>query len=187
MLYESYNIRKNSPTVGLFFFAEDYMIFLKHLKEFLKTDLKFIEPNNSKWKDYPELQNDKRFGNFPIGILQNEFGTVEIFFLHYSDNKSAYDKWTKRCARVNFNKLLIKFDDQNQFDEKYLCDFSELTYKNKIFFTCNKNIYSRGKKILSSENIFFVHQPKYYKTVTTSHLPYFDTRKVKITNILNNL
>lgn len=32
MIYESYNLPKNSPTVGLFFFAEDYIRFLKDLK-----------------------------------------------------------------------------------------------------------------------------------------------------------
>ena len=30
MIYESYNLPKNSPTVGLFFFADDYIFFLEH-------------------------------------------------------------------------------------------------------------------------------------------------------------
>lgn len=43
MLYESYNLPKQSPTVGLFFFAEDYIKFLKDLKKYtIKTQLKFI-------------------------------------------------------------------------------------------------------------------------------------------------
>ena len=53
MIYESYNLPKNSPTVGLFFFAP----------------LEFISPEDSKWKARRELVNDKRFGNYPIGQL----------------------------------------------------------------------------------------------------------------------
>lgn len=34
MIYESYNLPKESPTVGLFFMADDYINFLKHLKEY---------------------------------------------------------------------------------------------------------------------------------------------------------
>ena len=66
MIYESYNLPKNSPTVGLFFFADDYICFLKNLKEFVTAPLKFISPENSKWKSRQELVNDKRFGHYPI-------------------------------------------------------------------------------------------------------------------------
>lgn len=44
MIYESYNLPKNSPTVGLFFFAEDYICFLENLKEFVEAPLEFISP-----------------------------------------------------------------------------------------------------------------------------------------------
>ena len=69
MIYESYNLPKNSPTVGLFFFADDYILFLENLKEFITAPLRFISPENSKWKMTPELANDKRFGHYPIGQL----------------------------------------------------------------------------------------------------------------------
>jgi uncharacterized protein (DUF1919 family) len=42
MIYESYNLPKESPTVGLFFMASDYIRFLDHLKEYFnkcKTNL----------------------------------------------------------------------------------------------------------------------------------------------------
>lgn len=69
MVYESYNLPKESPTVGLFFFADDYIFFLKNLKEFLNVPLKFIQPEDSKWEDRSELIDDKRFGHYPIGQL----------------------------------------------------------------------------------------------------------------------
>ena len=79
MIYESYNLPKNSPTVGLFFFADDYICFLKNLKEFVVAPLKFISPENSKWKTRSELVNDKRFGNYPIGQLSTGGGQLRCF------------------------------------------------------------------------------------------------------------
>lgn len=79
MIYESYNLPKNSPTVGLFFFAEDYICFLKDLKGFVTAPLKFIRPEDSKWKTRPELVNDKRFGHYPIGQLSTGGGQSKSF------------------------------------------------------------------------------------------------------------
>ena len=41
MVYESYNLPKQSPTVGLFFMASDYILFVSDLKEYLSADLTF--------------------------------------------------------------------------------------------------------------------------------------------------
>lgn len=79
MIYESYNLPKNSPTVGLFFFAEDYICFLENLKEFVEAPLEFISPEDSKWKARRELVNDKRFGNYPIGQLSIGGGQLRCF------------------------------------------------------------------------------------------------------------
>ena len=74
MVYESYNLPKESPTVGLFFFADDYIFFLKNLKECLNAPLKFIQPEDSKCKDRSELTDDKRFGHYTIGQLSTGGG-----------------------------------------------------------------------------------------------------------------
>lgn len=50
MIYDSYGIRKMTPTVGMFFMASDYLEFLSHLDEYLKAELCFIKPEESKWK-----------------------------------------------------------------------------------------------------------------------------------------
>ncbi len=84
MIYESYNLPKNSPTVGLFFFAEDYICFLKDLKGFVTAHLKFIRPEDSKWKTRPELVNDKGFGHYPIGQLSTGGGDSRNLFLTLS-------------------------------------------------------------------------------------------------------
>lgn len=136
MIYESYNLPKESPTVGMFFMASDYIRFLQHLKEYItEGELLFINPQDSSWKD--EVSGDKRFGSYPVGVLKlDEMDPgVEIFFLHYKDQQQAREKWQRRCSRVNWNKLIIKLNDQNGCTEEDVKNFADLPYKNKLFFT----------------------------------------------------
>lgn len=72
MVYEFYDLPKESPTTGLFFMTSDYINFLSDLKGYLDKNLTFIKPENSKYKDF--LKNDKRFDSYPIGML----GDIEI-------------------------------------------------------------------------------------------------------------
>lgn len=55
MIYESYNLPKESPTVGLFFMAKDYIEFLSDLKGYINGKLTFINPEESRWKDAPQV------------------------------------------------------------------------------------------------------------------------------------
>lgn len=67
-IYESFGLQKQTPTVGLFMFAEDYLAFCTHLAECLTLPLEFIEPSDSKWISMPQLQ-DERYGQYPVGRL----------------------------------------------------------------------------------------------------------------------
>lgn len=129
MTYETYNLPKQSPTVGLFFMAEDYIKFISDLKGYLSEDLRFISPKDSKWRNAKEIKNDSRFGQYPIGKLAD----IEIFFLHYVSEEQAKEKWERRVERINWDKLLIKFNDQNGCKKSDLETFLKLPYKNKIF------------------------------------------------------
>ena len=71
MIYESYNLPKESPTVGMFFIAKDYIEFLSDLKGYVNGKLTFISPTKSRWKDIPQISEDKRFGSYPVGVLSN--------------------------------------------------------------------------------------------------------------------
>lgn len=45
IVYESYNLPKQSPTIGLFFMAKDYIEFLSDLKGYIYGELTFINPD----------------------------------------------------------------------------------------------------------------------------------------------
>lgn len=136
MIYESYNLKKKSPTVGMFFMAKDYVEFLSDLKGYISSELIFIKPEESRWKDMPQLAEDERFGHYPVGVLSNGKNTIELFFLHYHSEQEAREKWQRRIKRINWDRMLVKFNDQNGCTEKEVDDFMKLSFKNKLFFTC---------------------------------------------------
>lgn len=129
IIYESYNLPKLSPTVGLFFMASEYIKFLSNLEYYLNTDLTFISPDESRYAEW--LKKDKRFGSYPVGLVDD----VEIEFLHYTNECEAYDKWMRRVKRVNRDKMLVKFNDQNLCTVNDVQKFMQIPIKNKLFFT----------------------------------------------------
>ncbi len=120
----------NSPTVGLYFWAEDYVEFLSHLEHYLtKGKIEFVE--HSKYT----LGNQRRENWshwYPIGVLDHK---VEIHFLHYHTEEEAAEKWYRRAARVNINNLLIIGMEQNLCTEQCIRDFDQLPFERKIFFS----------------------------------------------------
>lgn len=163
MIYESYNLPKESPTVGMFFMAKDYIEFLSDLKGYLYGKLTFIKPEQSRWKNAPQLAEDKRFGSYPVGLLSNGKKDIEIFFLHYHNEQEAREKWERRIKRINWDRLLIKFNDQNGCTEKEVEQFMKLNYRNKVFFTCREwnvrglqNSLVGGTALSSSSHIMIV-------------------------------
>lgn len=159
MIYESYGLQKQTPTVGLFIMPDDYIKFLRNLREYVSQEIEFINPNDSKYKDF--LINDPRFGQYPIGKLKD----IEIMFLHYKDENEARNKWNRRCKRIKWDKLLIKFNDQNGCNENHIEAYRELPYKNKLFFTVKDwpiekwNGYCKVRQYLNHDCITASHEP----------------------------
>ncbi len=114
-----------SPTVGLYFFAPDYIKFVSDLKRYLEMPLTFIDAEQSKYFEELKIRNqlDK-----PIGILDD----VEIVFLHYQSQAEAKEKWERRKARVNFDNIIIKMSRMNLCTEDHLREIDELPFENKI-------------------------------------------------------
>ena len=128
-VYQYFDLPYNSPTVGLYFFAKDYIKFLKNIKYYLNLELKFISCEES--KNYIYLTEDSK--KVPIGILDD----VEIVFLHYKSEKEAFEKWERRKKRINWDRLVVKFNDQNNATEEDIKEFDNLDYKNKLCFVAN--------------------------------------------------
>lgn len=174
MIYESYNLEKKTPTVGLFFTSKDYLKFISNLKYYLSLKLEFIDYNNSKNIDFLAENDIKK--NIIIGVLDD----IEIYFLHYKNPEEAFDKWERRKKRINYQKIIFKFNDQNGCNLDDLNTFLNLPYKNKIFFTV-KNWKINNQSIIK---IFQLINKKY---ILASHEPFGNNIQFNVNKFINYL
>ena len=125
-----------SPTVGLYFFAEDYLKFVSDLRYYLSLELEFISWEQSK---YREALRKRKHTEVPIAMI----GDVEIVFLHYKTEAEAKEKWERRKKRVNYDDVILKFSKMNLCTEEHLKKFDSLPYENK--FILNNRKHTRYK------------------------------------------
>ena len=176
MIYESYNLQKQSPTIGLFFKSSDYIKFISNLEYYLSQDLKFINYNESKNLAFLKSANLTEKRSVPLGKLDD----IEIVFLHYKSEEEAKEKWKRRVKRINNKNIIFKFNDQKDCTEEDLEKFLELPYKNKIFFTVKEwNIKDDCiKKIPQAFNSKFIY---------SSHEPFGANLFFNVNEYINNL
>lgn len=131
LCYKYLNLPFFSPTIGLYFFAEDYLKFVSNFEKYINTPLTFIETSES---THYEALLKKKEKDVIVGILED----VEIVFLHYKNKEKALEKWDRRRKKINYDKLIFKFSEQNECTYKMLCEFDGLPLPNKIMFTSKK-------------------------------------------------
>lgn len=100
-------MQKLSPTVGCYIFAEDYIRMIENLKQYLTGK---IEIGNAKQSSHYEILKQRGQQHIPIGFIND----IEIIFLHYKDPKVAKEKWEKRCSRINWENMILKFSYMSQ-------------------------------------------------------------------------
>jgi uncharacterized protein (DUF1919 family) len=127
-VYRYFALPYRTPTVGLFFFGEDYIRFVEDLPRHLTQPLSFAK--RSRYDAINELRA-RRALTYPIGLLNG----MEIQFLHYESETAAREKWTRRCARVNLGNLFLLYNDMDGFQEEYFTRFEKLDYSRKIFLS----------------------------------------------------
>ena len=150
MIYESYNLIKQSPTVGLYILPSDYLKFVQNLKAYLSKKLEFIPPIESKNVNYIINEiGDSNVINHPIGML----GDIELYFVHYSSCTEAYQKWNRRISRIQWDKILFKFNDQNGCTDSQIKTFSSLNLKHNVCFTVRDG-FTNYKDVVKINNPF---------------------------------
>lgn len=123
-VYRYYGMKYLSPTIGLYFYSEDYIKFLKDIKKYLQAELTFIPIEKSKYsKSLIEGKKD-----CPIGVIDD----IEIVFLHYKTEEDAKETWNRRKERINFDNMVVKISEQNFCTEEHLREFDELPFKRKL-------------------------------------------------------
>ena len=125
LVYQYYGFSYDTPTVGMYFFAEDYVKFVSNLKHYLEIDIQFISYEQSKYK---ETLIKKEQTQKIIGALDD----VEIVFLHYHSIEEAREKWNRRKASIHWDNLFLKFSEMNQCKFEHMRAFDDLPFENKL-------------------------------------------------------
>ena len=125
-IYHKIGLPFTTPTVGLFFFSEDYIKFLENFDHYIKQPLKFKETSG-----HPTANELRKIKHYPIGILGDE---IEIHFLHYKDEAEAAEKWKKRTRRIHTDNLFFIYSDaEEDFKEEFLQRYSKITVRKQDF------------------------------------------------------
>lgn len=110
IIYHDLGLQFKSPIINMYIDTEDFFLLCNDLESFLSLDTVLIEKTDCKL-------------DFPVGILTSHKGeSIILYFMHYHDFKQAKEKWYERCTRVNFEKILIIFEDISNLN----IDFNQL-------------------------------------------------------------
>lgn len=108
-----------SPTVNLFFKAEDFIKFCENLEHYIGID-EFVE-----CKD-PAVIGDR---TYPIVHL----GDLTLFLVHYHSVEEAQEKWNSRKKRINWKNIVVLDTDREGMTEELKDRFEKLPYRKVMF------------------------------------------------------
>lgn len=116
MIYHDLRRQNLSPTINLYFMADDFMRFVKDLPYYLS-----LEPQ-IKWGE-----------TFPVGVLDD----IHIYFRHYKTCSGALDAWNRRKTRMRYDKIVVLCSDRYEFSDNSFEMWKTIKYP-KLLFTCKK-------------------------------------------------
>ena len=115
----------NTPTVNLYFFAQDYLKFLENLEYYLAQEISF---------SYKSCYSSGLM-TYPVGKIDD----VEIQFLHYNTIQEASEKWNERKIRIKWDNLYVIGSDRDNSSLEIQNRFLSLPFKNKVFFSSRRH------------------------------------------------
>ena len=123
-----FNIKHQSPFVGLFIYSPEYIKLVKNLEYYMRQELIFVETSK-----HEGINETRKTQYFPIGLI----GDVELQMNHYKSEEEAREKWNRRKKRINWENLYFKINENFDCTTEILEEFDKLPYKNKIIFSRN--------------------------------------------------
>lgn len=177
VVYESYNLEKKTPTVGMYFAPEDYLRFIANLEYYInECDIQFVAPDKATNKIL--YMQDNTFGKYPIAKLDN----VEIAMLHYRSEEEAAAKWKRRCSRICWDNLIIKMNDQNG------CTLVDMEAFLKTPIRCKRKLFFTTKKEWKKEHAETIYIPQFRKSSVYASLePFGASSRCNINKLINQL
>lgn len=137
VIYHDLGLRFDSPTINLWFMAQDFLRFIKNLRYYLSLD--------NLMEDVEETKKN----NYPVGTLGKGKKRIKIYFMHYPDFKTAREKWNLRKQRIHYDNLYIIMTDRDGADEKLIKDFDSLKFPHKVMLT--------GRDYPQYKSTYYIH------------------------------
>lgn len=147
VVYSDAKVKFLSPTINLFFYANDYINFCEN----------FISVINQ-----PLIQ--KKNDAYPIGILDYNNLNIEIHFLHYKNFEEAEQCWNKRKKRIDNNNIIFVLTNSDGVNENIVNRFMNLKYP-KLLIT-NKKMGEYKNQIVIDEDDDFFNSQFHFKGIT---------------------
>ena len=174
-MYQSCRIKYNSPFIGLYMYAPEYIALLRNLKYNLSQPLRFIKHEQSKYKNIVPTQ-------YILGVLGDT--GIEIVFMHYHLEEEALEKWNRRMRRINWNNMIVKFSDTDfGCSDNLIEEFDKMPFEHKVCFTakkhpkCNSVIYMPEFKDQPFVLYEWAYSYKYYDFVKEANKIIADSKK----------
>lgn len=120
-LCHDFHMRFNTPTVNFYFMANDFIVFLKNLRDFIDSGV-ILDCSN------PNFEH-------PVAQLSIESESVFLYLVHYKSTSEFIKKWEERKKRILWDNLFIVMNDRNSCTYDCLQEFDKLPYENKVCFT----------------------------------------------------
>lgn len=108
-----------SPTVNLYFRAEDFIKFCENLEYYLSLE-EMVECTD------PAIIGDR---TYPIAHL----GDLTLFLVHYHSVAQAQEKWNERKKRLNRDHIVILNTDREGMTDALKDRFEKLPYRKVMF------------------------------------------------------
>lgn len=152
-VYDEFALPYQSPTIGMWIPSDDYIRFINNLEFYLQAELKQISYEECHMRDLLISRKERGRYDFPLeNMIIGRLVDVDIVFLHYKTFDEAYQKWNRRRTRVNFDRLIVKFNDQNGFHAENYELFEKSNYAHKVFFTARKDLHGDDIILLSDSD-----------------------------------
>lgn len=119
ILSHDLGLQFKSPTVNMFFRAEDFIKFCENLEYYLSIN-EFVECTD---------QSVIEERTYPIVYL----GDLTLFMVHYHSVREAQEKWNERKKRVNWDNIVIINTDREGITEELKDRFEALPYRKVMF------------------------------------------------------
>ena len=119
ILYHDLGLEFKSPTVNLFFRAQDFIKLCENLEYYMSID-KFVECTDKK------IIGDREY---PVVYL----GDLLVFCVHYHTVEEAERKWNSRKQRINWEHIVIINSDREGMTEEVKDRFEKLSYRKVMF------------------------------------------------------